>query len=123
MIVSIAHTVVAGLIAALTAPVTETITKIVGFVAVVVEVVSFLRPWTLSVAPDDGITRFSVGNESLISEPIRLSVNLGGVDEWPTLLADCAQAAGVTLPQARGCAGQLDTGSVTFPVIRARHGR
>ena len=114
-IVSIAHDVVAGLVAALTAPVTETITKIIGFVAVAVEVVSFLRPWTLSVAPDDVNTRFSVGNESSITEAVRLSVDLGGLDEWPTLLAECARAADVTLPNLKPDGAPVNWTFTQFP--------
>jgi hypothetical protein len=98
VIVTIGQGVVVGLIKTLTAPLLAVVAKIIGVVGIAVEAVSFLRPWTLKVVPDDQHTRFSVGGEAAIVDPVRLSVELGGADSWPPALEGCAKAAGFTLP-------------------------
>jgi hypothetical protein len=101
IVVTIGQSVVTGLIKALTAPVVETISHIVGVVAIVVNAVSILRPWTVKMQPDDQSTRFSVGGESAIEDAVHLSVDLGGLDSWPPIIADCALAAQITLPDLK----------------------
>ena len=43
-------------------------------------------------------TRKAIGTEPGLPGTVTARVDLGGLDEWPTDIADCAMQAGVTLP-------------------------
>jgi hypothetical protein len=43
-------------------------------------------------------TRKAIGDEPGIAGTVKATVDLGGLDQWPTDVADCARTAGVTLP-------------------------
>jgi len=65
---------------------------VVGTVAIVV---SAIRPWTVKVEADPPNVEAPGGGT------LRATVDLGGFDEWPPAVADCANAAGATLPPLR----------------------
>ena len=69
--------------------------RIAGVVGTVAIVVSAIRPWTLRVEADPPNVEAPGGGT------IRASIDLGGFDEWPPVVADCAAAAGVPLPPLR----------------------
>ena len=96
---SLAQSVVEGLVSAITAPVLNLIAIAVGALGVVTVVASFFKDTTLSVrvTPSSG-TRFSVGQENDIKgEFIATAKDLTG--DWPPVLKDCAKAAGASLPE------------------------
>lgn len=68
------------------------IAAVVGTVAIVV---SAIRPWTLKVEAEPPNVEAPGGGT------IRATVDLGGFDEWPPPVADCAATAGVPLPPLR----------------------
>lgn len=69
--------------------------RIAGVVGTVAVVVSAIRPWALKVEADPPNVEAPGGGT------IRAAVDLGGFDEWPPPVADCAAAAGVPLPALR----------------------
>jgi len=83
---------------ALTKPVLDIIRDIAGVVAVAATVVSTIRPWTLRLTAAPSATRLAVGAEPGLPGEVSLAVDLGGFDEWPANVADCAAASGVPLP-------------------------
>lgn len=96
---SLAQSVVEGLVSAITAPVLNLIAIAVAALGVVTVIASFFTDTTMSVriAPSNG-TRFAVGEEGDIKgEFIATARDLTG--DWPPVLKDCAAAAGVSLPE------------------------
>jgi hypothetical protein len=69
--------------------------RVAGVVGSVAVVVSAIRPWSLKVVADPPNVEAPGGGS------IRAAVDLGGFDEWPPAVADCAAAAGVPLPPLR----------------------
>ncbi|MEZ4506922.1 MAG: hypothetical protein R2848_13995 [Thermomicrobiales bacterium] len=63
-------------------------------VAVAATVVSTIRPWTLRLTAAPPATRLAVGAEPGLPGVVDLTVDLGGFDEWPADVADCAAASG-----------------------------
>lgn len=86
---------------ALTKPVLSVIRDIAGVLAVAATVVSTIRPWTLRLTPDPLATRLAVGSEPGLPGTVMVQVDLGGLDEWPADVADCAAVSGVTLPSLK----------------------
>ena len=82
----------------LTAPVLSVVKTIAGVIGTVSIVISAIRPWTVLLKPSPASTRFSVGSEAPIKGLVDCAVDLGGFDEWPADIADCAATAGVPLP-------------------------
>jgi hypothetical protein len=83
---------------ALTKPVLDLIRDIAGVVAIAATVVSTIRPWTLQLTATPPATRLAVGAEPGLPGEVTVTVDLGGFDEWPVDVADCAAALGVPLP-------------------------
>jgi hypothetical protein len=83
---------------ALTKPVLDLVRDIAGVVAVAATVVSTIRPWSLQLTAAPTATRLAVGAEPGLPGDVNVTVDLGGFDEWPADVADCAAAAGVPLP-------------------------
>ena len=96
--IDVAHFLVQKLIGLVTQPVLGYIARIAGVLGTVSLVVSFLRPWTIKVDDAPPSTRKAIGDEPGLAGAVTATVDLGGYDEWPTDIADCAQNAGVTLP-------------------------
>ena len=86
---------------ALTAPVLSVVKTIAGVVGTVGIIISAIRPWTVLLKPNPAATRFSIGSEATITGRVDCTVDLGGFDEWPPDIADCAAAAGVPLPDLK----------------------
>lgn len=100
---SLAKTVVEGLISAITAPVLNVIAIAVGALGVATIVASYFKDNTLNLRlapPPPAPTgyRFAVDQEADISgEFVATGKELTG--DWPPLLIDCAKAAGASLPE------------------------
>lgn len=91
--VSLAHTVIGGLISALTRPVVQAIASAVGAVATLLEVVSLLRPYAVFVRFDP------IGNStSAVPGDVMVKVVNNDLGNWPSWMVDCANAAGIVLP-------------------------
>lgn len=107
-LVDIGEVIVTGALDVITAPVLAVIRAVAGGVAVVAMVVSIIQPWALRVTADPAVTRLAVGNEPGLPGVFRAEVDVGGVDDWPADVADCAAAASVPLP-AIGATGATIT--------------
>lgn len=83
---------------ALTKPVLDVIRDIAGVVGMAATVVSAIRPWTLQLTPIPVATRLAIGSEAGLKGEVKALVDLGGFDQWPADIADCAAASGVPLP-------------------------
>ena len=96
--IDLAEQAVKGVLKALTQPVLNAIALVVGGVAVISMIRSYLQQWTAAVTPDPTGNTF----------PVQPSVNKGDVtvaidtnaeiQDWPAQLVDCAKAADVELP-------------------------
>jgi hypothetical protein len=80
------------------APVLDVIKTIAGVIGTASLIVSAIRPWSLRMTPEPAATRLAVGAESPIPGTINCAVDLGGFDEWPADIADCAAQSGTPLP-------------------------
>lgn len=85
-------------ISALTKPVLDVIRDIAGVLGTVATVVSAIRPWTLQLTAAPVATRLAIGSEPGLPGEVTALVDLGGLDEWPADVADCAAQSGVPLP-------------------------
>ena len=97
-LIDVAHFLVQKLIGLVTQPVLGYIARIAGVLGTVSLVVSFLRPWTIRMDDAPPSTRKAIGDEPGLAGAVTATVDLGGYDEWPGDIADCAMNAGVTLP-------------------------
>ncbi|MGZ4763118.1 MAG: hypothetical protein ACXV7I_11820, partial [Ilumatobacteraceae bacterium] len=79
-------------------PILNEVAKAAAALAVVATITSLLRPWTLRMTATPPSTRKAVGDEPGLTGTVSATVDLGGLDQWPADIADCAQTAGVTLP-------------------------
>ncbi|MGZ4680343.1 MAG: hypothetical protein ACXV4D_09255, partial [Ilumatobacteraceae bacterium] len=79
-------------------PILNEVAKAAAALAVVATITSLLRPWTLRMTATPPSTRKAVGDEPSLTGTVSATVDLGGLDQWPADIADCAQTAGVTLP-------------------------
>jgi len=83
------------------APVLSVIRSVSAIVGTASIVISTIRPWTVIVTPRPIATRFSVGSEAPIIGDVLCKVDLGGFDDWPPVISDCAAASGVPLPSLK----------------------
>ena len=97
-LIDVAHFLVQKLIGLVTQPVLGYIARIAGVLGTVSLVVSFLRPWTIRMVDTPRATHKAIGAEPGIAGTVTATVDLGGFDQWPTDIVDCALNAGVTLP-------------------------
>jgi hypothetical protein len=96
--VDLAEQAVKGVLKALTQPVLNAMALVIGGVAVISMIRSYLQQWTAGV----------VANPAGNTFPVQPSVNKGNVavsidtkaeiQDWPPQMVDCAAAAGVELP-------------------------
>lgn len=102
----------------LTAPVMDVIKTIAGVVGTASMIVSAIRPWSLRMIPSPAATRLAVGTEAPIPGDIQCQIDLGGFDEWPTHIADCAAQSGTPLPPLKpsGAACNWLIAQSRFPV-------
>lgn len=69
--------------------------RVASAVGTVALIVSAIRPWTMRL--DAAPTEIAAPDHGAVSARI----DLGGLDEWPPAVADCAQQSGVPLPPLR----------------------
>lgn len=100
-VVSIAERAVRQLIAELTQPVLDMIGRVAAMAGMVASIVSAVRPWTVSVTAQPGVTAKGVGGAPGQPGQIVVRVDLGGFDEWPSYVEDCARVAGHPLPNLK----------------------
>lgn len=93
-----AHFVVRNVGRVAIATVLAPVAKIAGIAGTIALITSAVRPWTVVMSADPRTNRKAIGTEAPLPGTITARVDLGGLDEWPPFLTDCAQAAGVTLP-------------------------
>jgi len=87
------------------------VTQIRGFAAIIgtaVMVVSAIRPWTARIRSTPITNRLAVGAEAGRPGSVRCLIDLGGLDEWPPMVADCAAAAGLNLPPLKPVGSRID---------------
>ncbi|MEO7371610.1 MAG: hypothetical protein ABIZ69_12140, partial [Ilumatobacteraceae bacterium] len=97
-LIDVAHFLVQKLIGLVTQPVLGYIARIAGVLGAISLVVSFLRPWTIRMDAAPLSTRKAIGDEPGLAGAVTATVDLGGYEEWPSDIADCALNANVTLP-------------------------
>jgi hypothetical protein len=100
-VVSIAERTVRELIAEVTQPVLDMIGRVAAMAGMVASIVSAIRPWTVSVTAQPGVTAKGVGGSPGQAGQIVVRVDLGGFDEWPPYVEDCARVAGHPLPNLK----------------------
>lgn len=98
--VSIAEGVARAIVKAFSETVLSFIGHVAAVIGIVVQAVSFVRPWTVSVSVTPG--GLSKGLNAP-GEPGQLvaRVDLGGYDDWPPILKSCAKAIGRELPNLK----------------------
>lgn len=98
-LVSAGESFVQGLLSSVTSAVLGTVRSIAGTIATVAEQIASLVPYGLRVtaAGDTGGATFNLGPDPLTGR-FTASVSAGDLPDWPSVLADCAKAANVPLP-------------------------
>jgi hypothetical protein len=99
--VSIAERVFRAVVGAFTQRVLNFIGEVAAVAAMAASIVSAIRPWTVVVTTQPNISEKGVGGRPGQDGRIVARVDLGGFDEWPKLVKDCAEAAGRPLPNLR----------------------
>ncbi|HEV2527196.1 MAG TPA: hypothetical protein VGT61_01930 [Thermomicrobiales bacterium] len=82
-------------------PILTQVRAIAAVVGTAVTVVSAIRPWTLRMRTDPVVSRFAIGSEPDQEGRASCLVDLGGLDEWPPYVLDCARAAEIELPSLK----------------------
>jgi hypothetical protein len=100
-VVTIAETVVTGIVRAFSEEVLHRIGQVAGLVGAVASVVSFVRPWTVDMSSVPSMTRKGIGADPAEQGRLQVRVLLEGPDEWPKDLADCARSADKPLPNLK----------------------
>ncbi|MFN8622901.1 MAG: hypothetical protein U0869_19360, partial [Chloroflexota bacterium] len=101
VVVSIAEASARAIVKQLTQPVLDLIANVAGTVATASLIVSALRPWTLVITADPAVTEKGVDGAPGQEGKWTVRVDLGGLDEWPPTVADCAAVAGRPLPNLK----------------------
>lgn len=79
-------------------PLMTVVAEIAGVAGTVAQVVSAVRPWTMTLTADPAANRKGVAPEGPQPGTVTARIDLGGLDQWPSYLADCAARAGTALP-------------------------
>jgi hypothetical protein len=106
-LVEIGEVIVKSVLEAITAPVLAVIRAVAGGVAVVGMIVAIVQPWALRVVGEPSSTRLAVGDEPGLPGKFEVTVDVGGIDDWPADVADCAALAGVPLPPIGAVGAQI----------------
>jgi hypothetical protein len=97
------------------------IKTIAGVVGTASMIVSAIRPWSLRMTPNPAATRLAVEGEAPIPGDIQCQIDLGGFDEWPTHIADCAAQSGTPLPSLKpagaGCSWLIAQSRFPVPLV------
>ena len=97
-VVDLAEQSVQSLIQAVEQPVLNAMSIAIGAVAVFTMIRSYLKPWTTTVTPDPTSNSFPLAP---LRNPGTFTVTINRnaeVEDWPSQLVDCADAANVALP-------------------------
>lgn len=101
-VVALVEEVVTAIVKRFTQFVLDAIGRLAAIVATVANVVSLIRPWTVTVKAAPFETYKGIAG---IREPekgsIAVTVRLDGLTEWPKFAADCARTAGRPLPNLK----------------------
>ena len=89
-VVTIAERVVKAIVRAFTERVLSLIAKVAATVGIVSSIVSAIRPWSVSVTSVPPMTVKGVGGLPGQAGQMVVRVDLGGYDEWPPYVEDCA---------------------------------
>ena len=96
--VDLAEQAVKGVLKALTQPVLNAMALVIGGVAVISMIRSYLQQWTAGVAADPAGNTFPV-EPTVNKGNVAVSIDTNAeIQDWPPQMVDCASAAGVTLP-------------------------
>jgi len=93
--------VVNGAVLTVTQALLEPIARVAAIVGTLAQIATIVRPWGFSMVGDPPSNRKAVTPESPIPGEVRARIELGGLDEWPPAIADCASRAGTPLPPLR----------------------
>ena len=74
------------------------VAEVAAAAALVANIVSAVRPWTLKVTAKDPNTRKGVDPNKVYDQATAKAIIIGPTDDWPDWFVDCAAVAGVTLP-------------------------
>lgn len=96
-----ARVVVEGTVLTVTSALLEPIARVAGLVGTLAQIASLLRPWEVAITPEPAVNRKGVAPEGPLPGAVTARVDLGGYDEWPPHIADCAEQAGAPLPPLR----------------------
>lgn len=97
--VSAAQAAVEAILTALTQPVLNLLRIVIGGLATITMIASYLKRWTANVTPSPGANRFAVGSEPDRAGSFTVHIDPNAeITQWPQLFVDCASAAGVPLP-------------------------
>ncbi|HEY5456209.1 MAG TPA: hypothetical protein VIJ96_12140 [Acidothermaceae bacterium] len=96
--VDLAEQAVKGVLKALTQPVLNAMALVIGGVAVISMIRSYLQQWTAGVVADPAGNTFPV-EPTVNKGNVAVSIDTNAeIQDWPPQMVDCASAAGVTLP-------------------------
>jgi hypothetical protein len=98
-------------------PILNMVAQIAGVVGTVAVVVSAVTPWTMTLTADPATNRKGIEPEGPREGTVTATIDLGGLDQWPTYLADCAARAGATLPPLKPAGNHI-----TWDITGARTG-
>lgn len=101
VVVSIAEGAARSLIKQITQPVLDLIAEVAATVGLASMIVSAIRPWTLTVTADPAVAVKGIGGAPGQEGRWVARVDLGGFDEWPEEIQDCATQAGRPLPNLK----------------------
>ena len=74
------------------------VAEVAAAAALIANIVSAVRPWTLNVTAKDPNTHKGVAPEQVFDRVTAKAVIIGPTDDWPAWFVDCAAVAGVKLP-------------------------
>jgi len=96
-----ARVVVEGTVLTVTSALLEPIARVAGLVGTLAQIASLMRPWEVTITPEPAVNRKGIAPEGPQPGAVTAGVDLGGYDEWPAHIADCARQAGAPLPPLR----------------------
>jgi hypothetical protein len=80
-------------------PFVNALAVVVGGLATIAIIKSYLKAWTATVTPKPTSNRFGVGSDGQ-SGSLTVAINTGALTaDWPDVIVDCAKAADLRLPE------------------------
>lgn len=112
-----AYFVVSNTVRVAIAPVMAIVARIAGIVGTLGEVASAVRVWTPVMTADPSANRKAIGTEAPLPGLVKIRIDLGGFDEWPPAIADCATQAGAPLPPLKPVGNRVTWNFTTGDLI------